>query len=285
VHNGADDNASGVAAVLEAAYLLRGKPLARDVWFMAFTGEEEGLYGSTELVRQPPPDLALPNALAMINFDMVGRLRDSRLTVLGADSAAEWRGIVSPLCERLGFQCAESGDGYGPSDQTPFYAAGVPVVHLFSGVHDDYHKPSDDTATINAAGGARIAELAADLVGELAAREAKLTYQQVAAPPPPAGADVRSYGASLGTVPDYTGPPEGTSGVLLAGTRPGGPAEKAGMKRGDILVELAGTQIRDVNDFMYVLRGCKPGQSSTAVVLRDGQRLTLAVAFDRSRRR
>jgi S1-C subfamily serine protease len=116
------------------------------------------------------------------------------------------------------------------------------------------------------------------------APDVKLTYQQVAAPAP-SNADVRSYGASLGTIPDYVGPPEGQTGVLLAGTRPGGPADKAGLRRGDILVELAGTPVRDVNDFMYVLRRVKPGQTSTAVVMRDGQRVTIEVTFDVSRRR
>ncbi len=285
VHNGADDNASGVAAVLAAARRLAAAgPLARDVWFLAFTGEEEGLFGSTALVREPPAGLDLDQAVAMLNFDMVGRLRDNRVSALGSDSAAEWREILAAPCQELGLDCAESGDGYGPSDQTPFYAAGIPVLHFFTGAHEDYHKPSDDTPTINAAGGARVAELASRVALALAGRERKLTYQRVA-PPAPSGADVRSYGASLGTIPDYVGPPAGVSGVLLAGTRPGGPAEKAGLRRGDILVELAGTPIRDVNDFMYVLRTVKPGQTSTAVVLRDGKRVKVAVIFDPSRRR
>jgi Tol biopolymer transport system component/Iap family predicted aminopeptidase len=284
-HNGADDNASGVAALLETARLLAAAgPLARDVWFVAFTGEESGLFGSTALVRQPPAGLAIGEVLAMLNFDMVGRLRNNRLSLLGADSAKEWAALVETPCAELGLDCAPGGDGYGPSDQTPFYAAGIPVLHFFTGAHEDYHKPSDDSATINAAGGARIAELAARVASALAARSEKLTYQQVAAPAP-SNADVRSYGASLGTIPDYVGPPEGTAGVLLAGTRPGGPADKAGIRRGDILVELAGTPIRDVNDFMYVLRRVKPGQTSTAVVLRDGQRVEVSVTFDQSRRR
>ncbi len=284
-HNGADDNASGVSALLETARLLKAAgPLARDVWFVAFTGEESGLFGSTELVRHPPPGLALGEVTAMLNFDMVGRLRNNRVSLLGADSAKEWAALVEAPCAELGLDCAPGGDGYGPSDQTPFYAAGIPVLHFFTGAHEDYHKPSDDTSTINAAGGARIAELAARVVQAVAARPGKLAYQQVAAPAP-SNADVRSYGASLGTIPDYVGPPEGTTGVLLAGTRPGGPADKAGIRRGDVLVELAGTPVRDVNDFMYVLRRVKPGQTSTAIVLRDGQRVELTVTFDQSRRR
>ena len=282
-HHGADDNASGVAALLETAHRLRDVPRERDVWFVAFTGEESGLFGSTELVRQPPPGLVVADAVAMINFDMVGRLREDRLSVLGGDSASEWAALLPALCAELALQCATSGDGYGPSDQTPFYAAGVPVLHFFTGAHDDYHKPSDRPETINAAGGARIADLASRVVATLAAREVGLTYQRVA-PPPPSGADMRSYGAGLGTVPDYVGPPEGTSGVLLAGTRPGGPADKAGMRRGDLLVELAGTPIRDIHDLMFVLRAAKPAQTSSAVVVRDGERVTLTVTFDQARR-
>jgi Tol biopolymer transport system component/Iap family predicted aminopeptidase len=285
VHNGADDNASGVAALLETARLLAATPArARDVWFVAFTGEEEGLFGSTEFVRHPPKGLALESALAMLNFDMVGRLRSNRVSLLGGGSASEWSALVEAPCRELGLDCQLGSDGYGPSDQTPFYAAGMPVLHFFTGAHDDYHKPSDDTGSINAAGGARVADLAARVVRALAARDGKLTYQQVAAPAP-SNADVRSYGASLGTIPDYVGPTDGAPGVLLAGTRPGGPAEKAGLRRGDLLVELAGTPIRDVNDFMFVLRRVKPGQTSTAVVVRDGQRVTFEVTFDVSRRR
>jgi Tol biopolymer transport system component len=285
VHNGADDNASGVAALLETARLLAAAgPRPRDVWFVAFTGEEEGLFGSTELVRHPPNGLTAETALAMLNFDMVGRLRNNRVSLLGGGSASEWGALVETPCRDLGLDCQLGGDGYGPSDQTPFYAAGVPVLHFFTGVHDDYHKPSDDTGEINAAGGARVAALAAEVVKALAARDGKLTLQQVAAPAP-SNADVRSYGASLGTIPDYVGPADGAPGVLLAGTRPGGPADKAGLRRGDVLVELAGTSIRDVNDFMYVLRRVKPGQTSTAVVVRDGRRVTFEVTFDVSRRR
>ncbi|HZI63391.1 MAG TPA: PDZ domain-containing protein, partial [Thermoanaerobaculia bacterium] len=216
------------------------------------------------------------------NMDMVGRLRRNRLAVLGSDSAAEWNDLVPPACARLGLACDLSGDGYGPSDQTPFYAAGVPVLHLFTGTHDDYHKPSDDTEKINAAGGARVGALAADLAIAAAGRVERLTYRAAAAPPP--AGDARSYGASLGTVPDYAGPSDGRPGVLLAGVRPGGPAEQAGMRRGDLLVELGGRAVRDIHDLMFALRAAKPGERAAAVVERDGQRVELQVVFGRSTR-
>lgn len=285
IHNGADDNASGVAALLEAARALAARrgELARDVWFVAFAGEETGLLGSTRLTRQPPPGLDLDAAVAMINMDMVGRLRGNALSVLGGESAEEWAEVVDPACAALGIGCQLGGDGYGPSDHTPFYAAGVPVLHLFSGVHDEYHKPGDDTPTINAAGGARVAQLAADLAARLAVRESPLTYKRSSSPPPSTG-DARSFGASLGTVPDYAGPPGGAPGVLLAGVRPESAAEKAGLQRGDVLVELAGREIGDVYDFVYVLRESKPGQTVTAVVVRDGERKSFEVTFGESTR-
>jgi hypothetical protein len=278
-HNGADDNASGVAALLAAARRLvaRRGELARDVWLVAFTAEESGLLGSTRFTRSPPAGLSIGDLVAMINMDMVGRLRQDRLTVLGGESAAEWPELFGPACARAGIECRLGGDGYGPSDQTPFYAAGVPVVHLFTGTHTDYHKPSDDTPAINALGGAQVAALAADLAAELARRPGRLTHRQAPAPPP--AGDSRSYGASLGTIPDYAGPPGGGRGVLLAGVRAGSPAEAAGLRRGDLLVGLAGREIGDIYDFVFILREAKPGQATTAVVLRDGARLELPVTF------
>lgn len=277
IHNGADDNASGTAALLEVARELMGQrdKLPRDVWLAAFSGEEIGVLGSTHFVRHPPEGLKIADLAAMLNMDMVGRLRGNLLTVLGGESAEEWKEIVKPACDRALLGCALSGDGYGPSDHSPFYAAGVPVLHFFTGAHSDYHKPSDDAAGVNAAGGARIADLVAALAEELAGRSGKLTYRNAPAPAPMG--DSRSFGASLGTVPDYAG--DGRPGVLLSGVRPGSPAEKAGLRRGDLLVELAGTPIRDINDLMFVLRKAKPGEKATAAVDRGGERVTVEVTF------
>ena len=277
-HNGADDNASGTAALLEAARVLsaRKAQLGRDVLFVAFTGEENGLLGSSRFTREPPPGAAPEGLVAMLNMDMVGRLRNNRLSLLGGASAEEWEAVVQPLCAALEIGCELGGDGYGPSDQMPFYAAGVPVLHFFTGAHDDYHKPSDDTESINAAGGARIASLVAEIALELTTLEG-LTYRAAEAPAPMG--DVRSYGASLGTIPDYTGSPDDRPGMRLAGVRPGGPAEQAGLQRGDWIVELGGREIRDIYDLMYVLREVKPGDQGTVVVERNGQRIERPVTF------
>jgi Tol biopolymer transport system component len=280
-HNGADDNASGTAAMLEVARQLQAKrgELRRDVYVVAFSGEELGVLGSTAFTRKPPAGLDLKDVEAMLNMDMVGRLRGNALSVLGTESAEEWSAIVPADCDRAEFACTFGGDGYGPSDQFPFYAAGVPVLHFFTGSHEDYHKPSDDADKINAEGGARVAAMVADVARELADRPQRLTYKSL--PAPASGGEIRNSGASLGVVPDYAG--DGRPGVLLSGVRPGSPADQAGMQRGDLLVELAGTPIRDIHDLMYVLRRSKPGEKAGAVVDRAGKKVELHVVFGASR--
>jgi len=289
-HSGADDNASGVAALLESARILAaggGNPAERprDVVFIAFSGEETGLMGSGAFAKAPTGGVTLggpEGAIAMINLDMVGRLRE-HLNILGIESAAEWRAMVEEQCRKQGLTCSLGGEAYGPSDHTSFYAAEVPVLYLFTGAHDDYHKPSDDPVGINAAGGVQVARFAAAVTEDLAARKEPLTYQQ--APTPLPEGDVRSYGASLGTIPDYAGEGDAGEGMLISGVRPEGPADKAGIERGDRLVELAGHAVRDVYDLMYVLRQYKPGQEVSAAVMRDGERIEVRVTFDESRRR
>ena len=280
-HNGADDNASGTAALLEAARVLtaRREELGRDVIFVAFTGEENGLLGSSHFTREPPPGAAPEGLVAMLNMDMVGRLRNDRLSVLGGESAEEWDSMIQPYCADLQLGCDLGGDGYGPSDQMSFYAAGVPVLHFFTGAHDDYHKPSDDIELINGPGGVRIAHLVAEVAAELTTLEG-LTYVAAEAPAPLG--DMRSYGASLGTIPDYTGSPDNRPGMRLAGVRPEGPADRAGLQRGDWIVELGGREIRDIYDLMYVLRESRPGEASTVVVERDGERIERPVTFGES---
>jgi Tol biopolymer transport system component len=282
IHSGADDNASGTAALLETGRRLAARrgELRRDVWLVAFSGEEEGALGSTAFTRRPPSGLDLGGLEAMLNMDMVGRLRNDALAALGSESAAEWNALVPPLCARHHLACALGGDGFGASDQNPFYAAGIPVLHLFTGVHEDYHKPSDHVEKINSEGGARVAALMTDLAAAVAGRPERLTYKS--SPVPASPGDSRSAGAGLGTVPDYAG--DGRPGVLLAGVRAGSAAEKGGLQRGDLLVELAGTPIREIHDLMFVLRRAKPGDKALAIVERGGARVALPVTFEASRR-
>src|SRR6185369_8851345 len=283
IHNGADDNASGTAALLAVGRQLatRRSELRRDVWLVSFSGEEEGALGSTAFTRHPPGGLKLADLTAMLNMDMVGRLRNDALGVLGSETAPEWNELVPPLCAKHHLVCSLGGDGFGASDQNPFYAGGAPVLQFFTGVHEDYHKPSDDADKINAEGGARVASLMADVTAAVAGRPERLTYRSAPAPPP-SGGDTRSAGAGLGTVPDYAG--DGRPGVLLAGVRAGSAAEKGGLQRGDLLVELAGTPVRENHDLMFVLRRAKPGEKALAVVERAGARVALAITFEAPRR-
>jgi hypothetical protein len=284
VHNGADDNASGTAGLLEVARSLveRKDELRRDVYLVAFTAEESGLIGAAHLVEHPPAGLEIDKVIAMLNMDMIGRMRDNSVAVLGGGTATEWPELVQPACSEARIQCQLSGSGYGPSDQTRFYSEGIPVLHFFTGAHHEYHKTTDDTELINAAGGAQIAEVVATVAGKLARREKGLTYQKVA-PPLPAG-DSRSFGASMGTIPDYAAG-EDRPGVLLSGVRPGGAAEKAGIRAKDRLLKVGATEVRTVQDLVYVLRRAKPGETVPVTLERDGKEITVRLTFEKSARR
>jgi hypothetical protein len=226
----------------------------------------------------------LNDVVAMLNMDMVGRMRDNRLQVLGVETASEWRDLVQTACDSARVECAPSGDGYGPSDQMPFYSGGAPVLHFFTGSHADYHKPSDTADKINAAGAAQTGKICAQIALAVSGRDAPLSFKAgVEGPASPRG-DMRSFNASLGTVPDYGGPGAGKKGVLLAGVRPGSAAEKAGMKKGDVLVKLGKSEIGSVEDLMFVLNASKPGESVPAAVVRDGKRVEVEVTFQESKR-
>jgi hypothetical protein len=280
-HLGADDNASGAATLLEVARVLSEQraTLTQDVVVAAFSAEEGGVRGSSALIASKPA--WLEKAVAMLNLDMVGRLRNNTLAVLGSDTAPEWMDLVQAACAEARVDCKASGDGYGPSDHLPFYTAGLPVLHFFTGAHSDYHKPSDSADKLNAAGMARVAQVVAGLATRL--QGVKLTYTKI--PAPVGRGDARSFNASLGTVPDYGGPPPGVFGVLLADVRPGGGADLAGMRRGDVLQKLGAWEIRSVEDLMFVLMQAKPGETVTAIVLRDGKPLALETTFQEGRRR
>jgi len=284
VHNGADDNASGTAALVEVARRLAAKAseLDRDVYVVAFTAEELGLLGSRHFVGHWPAGLAGKDVIAMLNMDMVGRLRNNHLSILGGKTATEWTDLVNPLCEREGLSCGLGGSGYGPSDQMSFYGEGIPVLHFFTGAHSDYHKSTDDASAVHAVGVERVASVVTGVAEMLAAMDSKLSYQRVPAPLPEG--DLRSFGASLGTIPDY-GADESDAGMLLGGVRPGSAAEQGGMRKGDRLVRLGGHDIRTVRDLVYVLREAKPGQRVKAVVVRDGKSIEVSVTYEQARRR
>lgn len=276
VHNGADDNASGTAAVITAAESLR-ESLARErnhrtVYIALFAGEEVGLAGSAHFVASPPVDIE--RVVAMVNLDMVGRLRNDELLALGADTAAEWRPMIAKLAVESKLNVKAEGDGYGRSDQASFYAAGVPVVHLFSGLHDAYHTPDDDVSAINIEGLAKVAHFTAELGEELAVGRVVPRYVRATAAPPLQG-DGRGYGAYLGSVPDVSAMSGATGGVLLSDVRAGSPAELAGLRKGDRLVALDGSKIDNLYDLTFALQSHRPGETVTIGVLREGEKKEL----------
>ena len=249
IHNGADDNASGTAALLEVASALADGPApARPVLFLGFSGEEKGLLGSAHYVRNPT--VALDEAVAMLNLDMVGRLRENTLTVYGMVTAPEWEGLLRDVNTRSPepFELALLPDGYGPSDHSSFYGEGIPVLHFFTNTHTDYHRPVDDWDTLNGEGLERITDLVTQVTGAVAGagtRVAELTPVE-SEPPAPAGGDEpsgRGYGPYFGSIPDMT-PTD--FGVRLSGVREGSPAERAGLMAGDVIVRFGDTEVTDL---------------------------------------
>jgi len=276
VHNGADDNASGVAALLEVARTLAANKsgLQRDVYIVAFSAEEIGALGSEYYVKHPPVKDPI---VAMLNMDMVGRMKMNKLHVNGGDSAKEWKELVAPACAAARVDCTISGSGYGPSDHMPFYIAGAPVLFMFTGSHREYHTANDDAPLINAAGGAKVAAITADVAVAVANRPGALSY--VKAPPESMGGDVRKRGASLGTVPSYTEEPNQPKGMVIADVVPEGAAAKAGLKAGDRIIQIGTAEIASVSDLMYVLEAAKPGTQVQVTFVRDGKSQTVTATY------
>jgi hypothetical protein len=243
--------------------------------FIAFSGEELGLLGSAHYVKQPIYPLA--GTLAMVNLDMVGRLRNGRLIVYGARSAKEFPALLDSLNWYAGFDMKAQGDGYGPSDHSSFYAAKRPVLHLFTDLHEDYHRTTDDWQKVNYDGLKRVADFCLGLVTALADRTKPLTFlgqpapvlsQTVTAP----AAGTVGYGAYLGTVPDMAGAP---GGVRLVGVRTGSPAEKAGLRGDDIITRIGGRETPDLQAMTDALRSHHPGDTVEIVVRRGAAITTL----------
>jgi aminopeptidase YwaD len=262
VHHGADDNASGVAALLGLARAFAAAGGAsRTLVFAAFAGEEMGLLGSRQYVRQPAQPI--DRTVLMLNLDMIGRLRERTLYVGGVDSGSGLRELATAQGGSL--TVAPRGDPFGPSDHTAFYTAGRPVLFLFTGAHADYHRPSDTWDRINAAGLADVTAYAARVVDAVASAAAPPAYVKMTAPP----SSLRGgYGPFFGVVPEF-GERE-TGGVRVSGVRPGSPAEQAGVQGGDVIVTFAGMTIANLQDFTFALRGRRPGDAVDVTVVRDG---------------
>ena len=276
IHPGADDNASGTVAVMALARAFAaagGAP--RTLVFVAFSGEELGLLGSAEYVRRPA--VAIDKTILMVNLDMVGRLRDQRLYVSGVDSGSGLRALVTRLAADLPLAPELRPSPFAPSDHTSFYVAGRPVLFFFTGAHADYHRPTDTWDRINGEGLATVTTLAARVVAAVAADPTPPAYAKIDAP---ARAGRGGYGAYFGVVPEFGEGPSG--GVKVTGVRPGSPAEKAGVRAGDVIVKFAGVDVTTLEDLTFALRGKRAGDEVQVVLLRDGREQTLsAVLGDR----
>lgn len=286
IHGGADDNASGTAAVLELARQFSlEKKNKRTMIFIAFGGEEEGLLGSNFYVNNPV--WPIEKTVAMINLDMVGRLKDEKLNVGGIGTASEWKDLAearNPRIVKAGeiagnvgmsltptFKLQLNEDGFGPSDHSSFYGKKIPVLFFFTGTHGDYHKPSDTFDKINYEGLDRVTNYVAEIVRSVAQNPQRPTYSVAKT----SGIGGRTgFSVSLGTVPNYA---DSTDGLLLDGVRDNSPAARSGIKPGDKVVKLAGKDVRNVMDYTYILGELKAGEDYEIVVLRGGQRLMLRI--------
>jgi aminopeptidase YwaD len=274
VRLGADDNASGTAAVLELARIFARSPARRSIIFANFSGEEQGLLGSSYFVDHSP--VPIDSIDAMINFDMVGRLHDDKLIVYGVATATELPALLDSANSGARLKITAQGDGFGPSDHSSFYAKNVPVLHFFTDLHDDYHRATDTPEKINAAGEARVVQVAERVVRAIADRPARLTYVRVAAPAPMSSSrDGSGSDVYLGSIPDMASGE--VPGLRLSGVRAGTPADVAGLKPGDVIVEFGGAPVKDLYEYSNALYSHKPGDEVDVVVLRAGKRVTVHV--------
>lgn len=273
IHPGADDNGSGSTSIMELARRFAATPNreGRRIVFIAFSGEELGLYGSRHYCKEPL--FPLGDTVAMVNLDMVGRLRDDKLQIWGLGTAKTFEAQVDRLNKKHHFQLDKSHKGgNGPSDHDSFYNVKVPVFFFFTGDHPDYHRPNDLADRINVTGMRKVMELAEDLVAELASDPKRPEYVKVGGG---GGGFSPGGGPKLGIRPIYED--DGKGGLAVDGVDKEGPAGKAGMKAGDRIVEIAGKPVKNIEAYMSLMRTQKPGQLIDVVVMRDGKRVVLNV--------
>jgi Tol biopolymer transport system component len=283
IHYGADDNASGVAGLIEIAQFLadehadgRLADARRDIVFAAWSGEELGILGSSHYVKaygdDPKAESIYPAAAAYLNMDMIGRLHDG-VILQGIGSSTGWRRLIEQRNVAIGLPLTLSDDTFLPTDATSFYLKGVPILAAFTGAHSEYHTPRDTPERLDYVALAKIARLMSGITVSLARADAPLDYVAAKAPEQrPSSGGRRVY---LGTIPDYAD--TGVAGVLLSGVAEGGPAEQGGLKAGDVIVELAGQKVENIYDYTKSLDALKIGQAIKVIVDRDGQRITLTV--------
>jgi hypothetical protein len=286
IHNGADDNASGTAGLLELARVLgsREEPLPQTVVFVAFGAEEWGLLGSRYYVEHPV--LPLDELYAMLNMDMIGRSADGFLSVEGLGTSPVLDELVTASHHRIGSpfsQLSLSDDVPPNSDQAPFAENGIPILAFFTGLHDDYHRPSDDLGNINAAAGAQVASLAGECLVALANLPEKPVFTEPeashgASAEPEEGREVKGYSVWFGSVPDMTYTKD--DGVRISDTREASPARKAGLVKGDVIVSFEGQTVRNLEDYAVLLFSRRPGETIKVGVQRDGELIELEATLE-----
>jgi len=270
IHNGADDNASGTAGVIELARRIKvdNGSFGRSFIFIAFSAEELGLLGSQYFVSNPT--VPVTSIKGMINLDMIGRLKDM-LTIEGTGSSAESDSILNILEKGRPFKVTHSAGAAGGSDHTSFYNKGVPVFFFFSGMHYDYHTPADKADKINYAGESDILDMAYDLANVIG-KSKPLTYKQVATQ---FNTGARTYRVALGIMPDVSG--SRNDGVEVMDARKGGPAEQAGIKKGDFIIAIEGKEVNNITEYMNRLNLLKKGEKANVGIRRNGEKKIIVV--------
>ena len=272
IHNGADDNASGIAALFQIAEGVQAEGFENNNYlFIAFSGEELGLYGSKYFVSHSTIDIQAVNY--MINLDMVGRLNDEGMLVInGAGTSPVWADLL-PTIEQGNIQIKTTESGIGPSDHTSFYLEEIPVLHFFTGQHADYHKPEDDSELVNYEGLYHIGAYIIQLIGKLD-EGGKLAYSETK--DETEDREVADFKVTLGVMPDYV---YDGDGMRIDGVISGRPADVAGMQKGDVIIRLGETEVNDIFDYMEGLSNYEPGQKTKALVKRGEEVLELDVTF------
>ncbi|PYP85815.1 MAG: hypothetical protein DMG65_19955 [Candidatus Angelobacter sp. Gp1-AA117] len=281
IHPGADDNASGTAGVLELARRfapMKGK-LHRGILFASFAGEELGLLGSAEWVKEPTRPL--DKAVAMLNMDMIGRIKDEKVYIGGAGTGSTFQQALDHAEKKSSFKIEYSPGGYSSSDHMSFVTKRVPSLFFFSGLHSDYHKPSDTWEKINADAAVQLLDLVQDVAQQLAAAPDKPSFITVVENKPvSASAGGSGYGPYFGSIPDFG---QVENGVKFSDVRPGSPAAKAGLRAGDVLVQFGDKSIKNLYDFTDALRRSKVGDVVEVKVLRGDQTITATVTLEQRR--
>jgi hypothetical protein len=276
IHNGADDNASGTTALLELAQKLTGEKLKRSLLFIGFSAEEMGLVGSKFFAEHPTKDMN--QAVTMFNFDMVGRLKENQLIIHGMGTSPGFSQLINDLNKNYNFALTLKQDGNGPSDFATFYQKDMPVIAYFTNIHPDYHKPSDDADKINIEGEEQIIKMAYETIVAIANADKRPEFTKVKSE---TERPMTGFRATLGIVPNYA---DDSEGLKIDDVNPGQAAEKAGVKKGDILVKFGTKTIKNVYDYTYALGEYKAGDKVEIIVKRDGKEVKLEALLQKSRR-